>query len=238
VTPRVTAQLKEYEKRYVEALRAAETQQKAEYEALQSLDDNGHEGNAQADATKGLVIRRKSMDLAGANSSVPNTPERPARKKLCMEEHKLGSSSPSSSMSPEFPCTEQLFGSSMGRESSAITQPSPAPARSSFGTIHKRKNPHDSGENAGPTTKATLHAHESPGLFVTPDPSLSGQSDRVFKFKKSVSRGAVLGKKRASKNERHAEASRFREETAEYQAMSPNEREIMMYRAIRDMRGQ
>ncbi|SPJ72830.1 uncharacterized protein FTOL_02559 [Fusarium torulosum] len=238
VTPRVTAQLKVYESRYVEAFRAAEAQQKAEYEALQSLDDNGHEGNVLADDTKGLVIRNKLTDLAGANPSAPNTPERPARKKQCLEENQLGSSPPFSSISPEFPSIEQLFSSSMDRESSAITQPSPAPARSSFGTIHKRKTLHGSVENAGPTPKATMHAQESPGLFVTPDPSLSGQSDKVFKFKKSVSRSVVPGKKRASENERHAEVSRFREETAEYQALSPTEREIMMYRAIRDMRGQ
>jgi hypothetical protein len=238
VTPRVITQLKEYETRYVGARRAAEAQQKSEYKAFQSLDGNGHEGRAPADDTKGLAIRNKSTDLAGANSSAPNTPEPPARKKQCLEEHKLDSIPPSSYISPEFPSIKQLFSSSVDRESSAITQPSPAPARSSFGAIHKRKTPHDFGENAGPNPKATLHAQESSGLFVTPDPSLSGQSDRVFKFKKSVSRSVVLGKKRASENERHAEASRFREETAEYQALSPNEREIMMYRAIRDMRGQ
>ncbi|KAM0261197.1 hypothetical protein ACHAPA_009927 [Fusarium lateritium] len=238
VTPRVRAQLKKYEERYVEALRAAEAQQKAEFEALQSLDDKGSESNAPADPRKGLVIRNKSTDLAGANSSALNTPEQPARKKQCLEEHQLGSSPPSSPVSPDFPSVEQFFSSSMGRESSAITQPSPAPARSSFGAIHKRKTPHDFGENAGPIPKAKLHAQESPGLFVTPDPPLSGQSDRMFKFKKSVSRSVVLGKKRASENEGQAEESRFREQTAEYQAMSPNARETMMYRAIREMRKQ
>ncbi|KAM0239427.1 hypothetical protein ACHAP5_008349 [Fusarium lateritium] len=238
VTPRVRAQLKKYEERYVEALRAAEAQQKAEREALQSLDDKGPKRNSPADVTKGLAIRNKSTDLADANSSALNTPEQPARKKQCLEEHQLGSSPPSSPISPEFPSVEQLFSSSMGRESSAMTQPSPAPARSSFSAINKRKTPHDFGGNAGSIPKAKLHAQESPGLFVTPDPPLSGQSDRVFKFKKSVSRSVILGKKRALENEGNAEASRFREQTAEYQAMSPNARETMMYRAIREMRKQ
>ncbi|KAG5658678.1 hypothetical protein KAF25_010859 [Fusarium avenaceum] len=232
VTPRVMAQLRKYENIYVEALRVAEAHQEVEDEALQSLDDNGHGRNAPADAIKGLAIRNKSTGLAA-----PNTPEGPARKKQCLKEHQLGSSPPSSPNSP-FPSVEQLFSSSMGRESSAITQPTPVPPRSSFGATKKRKNPYDFGENGSPAPKATLHSQESPGLFVTPDPSLSGRSDRLFKFKKSVSRSVVLGKKRASENEKYAEVSRFREETAEYQALSPNERETMMYRAIKEMRKQ
>ncbi|KIL93034.1 hypothetical protein FAVG1_04215 [Fusarium avenaceum] len=229
VTPRVMAELKKFENRFVEALRADKAQEKLEHETLRSRDDNGQS----ADAIKGLAIRNKSTELVA-----PKTPEEPATKKRCLEEHQLGSSPPSSPTSPEFPPMEQLFSSSMGRESSAITQPTPVPARSSFGAKKKRKTPHDFGENGSPATKAPLHAQESPGLFVTPDPSLSGRSDRVFKFKKSVSRNVVLGKKRASENEKYAESSRFREETAEYQALSPNERETMMYRAIKEMRKQ
>lgn len=232
VTPRVMAQLRKYENRYVEALRVAEAQQEVEDEALQSLDDNGHGRNVPAEAIKGLAIRNKSTGLAA-----PNTPEGRAKKRQCLKEHQLGSSPPSSPTSP-FPSVEQLFSSSMGRESSAITQPTPVPPRSSFGATKKRKNPYDFGENGSPAPKAALHAQESPGLFVTPDPSLSGRSDRLFKFKKSVSRSVALGKKRASENEKYAEASRFREETAEYQALSPNERETMMYRAIKEMRKQ
>lgn len=232
VTPRVMAELKKFENRFVEAIRADKAHEKLEHQTLRSLDDKEHGRNATADAIKGLAIRNKSTEL-----TAPNTPEGPARKKQYLKEHQLGSSPPSSPTSP-FPSVEQLFSSSMGRELSAITQPTPVPPRSSLGATKKRKSQYDFGDNGSPTPKVTLHSQVSPGLFVTPDPSLSGRSDRLFKFKKSVSRSVALGKKRASENEKYAEASRFREETAEYQALSPNEREKMMYRAIKEMRKQ
>ncbi|KAM0339892.1 hypothetical protein ACHAPU_010724 [Fusarium lateritium] len=235
VTPRVMAQLRFYESKYLEAARAAKAQKEAEDEALRSLDDNQtKKRKAPDDDTHGLFIRSKSSEHRPVRYQVPETPDVPARKKQCVEGHHPYSSPASTFSSPGLPPTEELFSSSFPRDSSAITQPTPTPAGSGLRKMSKSQTSDAFGNFATSTPKTPARANHSPGLFVTPDLPPSGQSDRLFRIKKSASRNAVLKKTGAYREK--AEAPRFREETAEYQAMSPESRDMMMYRAIRDMR--
>ncbi|KAF5673890.1 hypothetical protein FHETE_3277 [Fusarium heterosporum] len=235
VTPRITAQLRFYESKYVEAVRAAKAQKEAEDEAIRLLGENQpKKRKAPDDDLHGLAIRSRSNECKPVRHRVPETSVAPARKKQCLEELQPNRSPASSSISPGFPPIEQMFSSSLARESSAITQPTPTPAGRGLRGMNDSPifGPFD--DDATPALKPLVRADPSPGLFVTPDRPPSGQSDRLFRIKKSASRSPVLNERGAYSEK--AEAPRFREETAEYQAMSPKSRDMMMYRAIRDMR--
>ncbi|KAF4999596.1 hypothetical protein FGRMN_2344 [Fusarium graminum] len=235
VTPRVMDQLRYYESKYVEAARVAKAQKEAVDEALRSLDDSrSKKRKAPDEDLHGLAIRSKSNECKPVHYRVPETPVAPARKKQCLEERQPNRSPASSSISPEFPPIEQIFSSSLARESSAITQPTPTPAGPGLRSTNKSPIFGPFEDDAASTLKSIARAKPSPGLFVTPDRPPSGQSDRLFRIKKSASRNPVLSERAAYREK--AEAPRFREETAEYQAMSPESRDMMMYRAIRDMR--
>ncbi|KAJ4096952.1 hypothetical protein NW761_004921 [Fusarium oxysporum] len=142
----------------------------------------------------------------------------------------------STACSSELPSFEGIFSSSIGRASSATTQPlpnssSPAVRVSKKKSTRKDRNKSkskvfselgDTSTSAATAPKLEGLTGVSPGLSVTPDP-VAQQANTHFGFKKSDSCRPI-------------QEERFREETAEFQAMKPGARESMLYTALREMR--
>ncbi|KAF4343121.1 hypothetical protein FBEOM_2905 [Fusarium beomiforme] len=188
VTPRSMAQLRYYEKKYIEARRAAKAQEEAEMDGLRSVD--GSERDLARRKRKApdidefpLVIRSK---LRVQRLAAPATPTPPAKKKQRLDERQYSPTSTASSSS-ELPTATTT---------AAATASKP-------------------GEIAGP----------SPCLFVTPDPA-ARRTNTPLIFRKRSSRHI----------EPEERSERFREETAEFLAMTPSAREVMLYNALREMR--
>ncbi|WJG35095.1 uncharacterized protein FOBCDRAFT_249250 [Fusarium oxysporum Fo47] len=236
VTPRSMAQLRQYEQRYWGMLRAAKDQKETAAAVLRSVDEEEREvasrkRKASDSVEPALAIRSKSMEQRLAAMGTP-TPL--GRKRQRLNEHLC--SPASTACLSELPSLEDIFSSSIGRASSATTQPlpnssSPAVRVSKKSSTRKDRNKSKSkvfpelGDT--PTGAATAPKLEeltgvSPGLFVTPDP-VAPQANTHFGFKKSDSCRPI-------------QEERFREETAEFQAMTPGARESMLYTALREMR--
>ncbi|EMT60974.1 hypothetical protein FOC4_g10012265 [Fusarium odoratissimum] len=236
VTPRTMAQLRHYEQRYRGMIRAAKGQKETAAAVLRSVDEEEREvasrkRKASDSVEPALAIRSKSMEQRLAAMGTP-TPL--GRKRQRLNEHLC--SPASTACSSELPSLEDIFSSSIGRASSATTQPlpnssSPAVRVSKKSSTRKDRNKSKSkvfpelGDT--PTGAATAPKLEeltgvSPGLFVTPDP-VAQQVNTPFGFKKSASCRPI-------------QEERFREETAEFHAMTPGARESMLYTALREMR--
>ncbi|KAF5546777.1 hypothetical protein FMEXI_5467 [Fusarium mexicanum] len=237
VTPRVMRQLRRYEQRYRDKIITAKLETETATAVLRSVDKEEQEVNsrkrkASDSVERALAIRSKSMEQKLAVVGTP-TPAGRKRQKFTRSNY----SPASTACSSEFPSLEDIFSSSIGRASSATTQPpppSPSPAtRASKIKKNERKDRSraqskastelgDTPRDAATPPKSEEMTGVSPGLFVTPD-SVGRQANTPFAFKRSVSR-------------RPAPDERFREETAEFQAMTPSAREAMLYTALRDMR--
>ncbi|KAF5251451.1 hypothetical protein FANTH_3473 [Fusarium anthophilum] len=237
VTPRVMRQLRRYEQRYLDKITATKVETETAAAVLRSVDEEDRQvaskkRKATDSVEPALAIRSKSTEQRPAMLGTP-TPASRKRQKL-NESHY---SPASTACSSEFPYLEDIFSSSIGRASSATTQPpppSPSPAtRASKIKKNERKDRSraqskastelgDTPRGAATPLKSEEMTGVSPGLFVTPDP-VGRQANTPFAFKRSVSC-------------RPAPDERFREETAEFQAMTPSAREAMLYTALRDMR--
>jgi len=237
VTPRVMRELRQYEQRYRETLVTAKVEAETAAAVLRSVDEDDRQvalrkRKASDSVEPALAIRSKSMEQRLASIGTP-TPAGRKRQKFSQ----LSYSPASTACSSELPSLEDIFSSSIGRASSATTQPhtfssSPAirprkmkkSARKERSRAQSKVSP-ELGEPATDDTAAPKSEEMtgvSPGLFVTPD-RMPQQANAPFVFKKSVSL-------------RPAPGERFREETAEFQAMTPSARESMLYTALREMR--
>ncbi|KAF9784151.1 hypothetical protein IL306_008304 [Fusarium sp. DS 682] len=231
VTPRSMAQLRYYEQKYLKALRVAKAQKEAEISVLRSVDKKERE----------LVTRKRTaadIDESPLEKlALATTPTPHSRKRQRLDEYQ--NSPASTAASSELPSLDELFSSSIARASSATTQPGETPAAPSSPivrklnslnerrarTIKKSRDPEELKSTAtatATTSKPGETAGASPSLFVTPDP-MARQANTPFLFKQSASRHPIS-------------EERFREETAEFQAMTPSARETMIYTALREMR--
>ncbi|KAG5764053.1 hypothetical protein H9Q72_007868 [Fusarium xylarioides] len=236
VTPRVMRQLRRYEQRYRDTIVTAKVETETAAAVLRSVDKEEQEvasrkRKASDSVEPALAIRSKSMDQRLATVSTP-TPVGRKRQRL----HQNQYSPASTACSSEFlPSLEDIFSSSIGRASSATTQPPPnssSPAvrvskkkseRKERSRAQSKVSPElgDTPRGAATAPKSEETTGVSPGLFVSPD--VARQANTPFNFKKSVSRCP-------------SPEERFREETAEFQAMTPSARESMLYTALREMR--
>jgi hypothetical protein len=236
VTPRSMAQLRRYEQRYRDVLRTAKAQKGTAAAVLRSVDEEERElvsrkRKASDTAEPALATRSKLM---GQRLAAVSTPTPVGRKRQRFDESQ--GSPASTACSSELPSLEDIFSSSIGRASSATTQP-PADSSSPVIRTNKRKNERrdrsrskikislelgDTPTGAATASRPVEMTGASPGLFVTPDPGIR-QANTPFVFKQSASRHPVP-------------EERFREETAEFQAMTPGARESMLYTALREMR--
>ncbi|EXK81114.1 hypothetical protein FOQG_14446 [Fusarium oxysporum f. sp. raphani 54005] len=236
VTPRSMAQLRHYEQTYWGMLRAAKDQKETAAAILRSVDEEEREvasrkRKASDSVEPALAIRSKSMEQRLAAMGTP-TPVGRKRQRL----NELLCSPASTACSSELPSLEDIFSSSIGRASSATTQPlpnssSPAVRVSKKKSTRKDRNKSkskvfselgDTSASAATAPKLEELTGVSPGLSVTPDP-VAQQVNTPFGFKKSASCRPI-------------QEERFREETAEFQAMTPGARESMLYTALREMR--
>jgi hypothetical protein len=235
VTPRVMRQLRSYEQRYWDTITTAKVETAAAAAVLRSVDEEERETTsrkrkASESVEPALAIRSKSMEQRLAMLGTPIPADR-KRQRL----HQSRCSPASTACSSELlPSLEDIFSSSIGRASSATTQPpcSSSPAiragkmkknqRKDRSRAQSKVSPELGDTPRGPTaTKSEEVTPLSPGLFVTPD--VAREANTPFFFKKSVSRRPIP-------------EERFREETAEFQAMTPSAREAMLYTALREMR--
>ncbi|KAF5711325.1 hypothetical protein FGLOB1_5101 [Fusarium globosum] len=234
VTPRVMRELRHYEQRYREAIVTAKAETETAAAVLRSVDEEDRQvalrkRKASDSVEPALAIRSKSMEQRLAAVGTP-TPAGRKRQKFSQ----LSYSPASTACSSELPSLEDLFSSSIGRASSATTQPLPN-SSSPVVRVNKKKSARKDRNRAqskvspelGEPAVANATAPKSgemtgvpSGLFKTPD-HMSRQDNTPFHFKKSASR--LL-------------EERFREETAEFQAMTPSAREAMLYTALREMR--
>ncbi|KAF5976710.1 hypothetical protein FBULB1_6844 [Fusarium bulbicola] len=235
VTPRVMRQLRRYEQRYLDKITATKVETETAAAVLRSVDEEDRQvaskkRKATDSVEPALAIRSKSIEQRPAMLGTP-TPASRKRQKVTGCHY----SPASTTCSSELPSLEGIFSSSIGRASSATTQPPPnssSPAvrvgkkseRRDRSRAKSRVSPElgDTPRGAATPPKSEEMTGVSPGLFVTPD-SVGRQANTPFAFKRSVSR-------------RPAPDERFREETAEFQAMTPSAREAMLYTALRDMR--
>ncbi|EXA48798.1 hypothetical protein FOVG_05465 [Fusarium oxysporum f. sp. pisi HDV247] len=236
VTPRSMAQLRHYEQTYWGMLRAAKDQKETAAAILRSVDEEEREvasrkRKASDSVEPALAIRSKSMEQRLAAMGTL-TPVGKKRQRL----NELLCSPASTACSSELPSLEDIFSSSIGRASSATTQPlpnssSPAVRVSKKKSTRKDRNKSkskvfselgDTSTGAATAPKLEELTGVSPGLSVTPDP-VAQQVNTPFGFKKSASCRPI-------------QEERFREETAEFQAMTPGARESMLYTALREMR--
>jgi hypothetical protein len=166
------------------------------------------------------------------------TPTRAVSKRRCIVKHSPGlTQSPASSMSSDFPSLEELFSSSLGRQSSPATQPSPSKTRlslvhspASSPPVSKSKGLRDISNNTGATPKPQVPRFgESPSLFVSPD-QVSGPANEPFTFKRSASRSA---RKVARTQHETILPSRFRETTADFEAMDTSEKLLLLFKMSR-----
>ncbi|KAI1010917.1 hypothetical protein LB504_002109, partial [Fusarium proliferatum] len=236
VTPRVMSQLRRYEQRYRDKIITAKVETETAAAVLRSVDEEDRQvaprkRKASDSVEPALAIRSKSMDQRLAVVGTP-TPAGRKRQKLSEVNYSPASTACSSELLPSL---EDIFSSSIGRASSATTQPLPNSSSPAVRANKKKSARKDrsraqskvSPELGEPATDDTAAPKPeemtgmSPGLFVTPD--VARQANTPFHFKKSVSRRPSL-------------EERFREETAEFQAMTPSARESMLYTALREMR--
>ncbi|KAF5707804.1 hypothetical protein FMUND_10903 [Fusarium mundagurra] len=236
VTPRSMAQLRYYEQKYRDMLRAAKDQRETAVAVLRSVDEEERETTsrkrkASESVEPALAIRSKSMEQRLAILGTP-TPAGRKRERLHQSQCSPASTACSSELLPSL---EEIFSSSIGRASSATTQPPPlssSPAirarsmknneRKDRSRAQSKVSPELGDTPRGPDApKSEVAPGVSPGLFVTPD--VAREVNTPFVFKKSVSRRPIP-------------EGRFREETAEFQAMTPSAREAMLYTALREMR--
>ncbi|KAF5626684.1 uncharacterized protein FTJAE_9541 [Fusarium tjaetaba] len=236
VTPRIMRQLHHYEQRYRDTVVTAKNEEETTSAVVHSVDKEEPEvtsrkRKAPDSAEHSLAIRSKSMEQRFATIS---TPIPVGRKRQRISEPQCSPASTACS-SELFPSLEDIFSSSIGRASSATTQPPPnssSPAvrvskKKSEGKDRSRAQSKvspelgDTPRDAATAPKPEETTGVSPGLFLTPD--VARQVNTPFQFKKSVSRHP-------------SPEERFREETAEFQAMTPSAREAMLYTALREMR--
>ncbi|KAF5532198.1 hypothetical protein FNAPI_13004 [Fusarium napiforme] len=236
VTPRVMRQLRSYEQIYWDTITTAKVETAAAAAVLRSVDEEERETTsrkrkASESVEPALAIRSKSMEQRLA---ILGTPIPAGRKRQRL--HQSPRSPASTACSSELlPSLEDIFSSSIGRASSATTQPPPFSSSPAIRASKMKKNEKKDRSRAqskvspelgdtprGPiATKSEEVTGVSPGLFVTPD--VAREANTPFVFKKSVSRRPIP-------------EERFREETAEFQAMTPSAREAMLYTALREMR--
>nr|RBQ88654.1 hypothetical protein FVER53263_05828 [Fusarium verticillioides] len=232
VTPRVMRQLHRYEQRYRDTVVTAKKEEETTSAVVRSVDKEEPEvisrkRKAPDSAEHSLAIRSKSMEQRLATISTP-TPVGRKRQRLNELQYSPASTACSSELLPSL---EDIFSSSIGRASSATTQPAPNSSSPAFRVSKKRKDRNRAQSKVstelgdtprGPiATKSEEVTGVSPGLFVTPD--VAREANTPLVFKKSVSRRPIP-------------EERFREETAEFQAMTPSAREVMLYTALREMR--
>ncbi|KAF5680966.1 hypothetical protein FDENT_8304 [Fusarium denticulatum] len=237
VTPRVMRQLRRYEQKYRDTIITAKTEGETASAVVRSVDEEEKEvasrkRKASDSVEPTLAIRSKSMEQRHGTVSTP-TPASRKRQRLHQSQCSPASTACSSELLPSL---EDIFSSSIGRASSATTRPPPnssSPAvragkkkneRRDRSRAKSRVSPElgDTPRGAATAPKSEEMTGVSPGLFVTPD-SVERHANTPFAFKRSASR-------------RTAPEERFREETAEFQAMTPSAREAMLYTALRDMR--
>ncbi|PNP61325.1 hypothetical protein FNYG_14011 [Fusarium nygamai] len=236
VTPRVMRQLRSYEQRYWDTITTAKVETAAAAAVLRSVDEEERETTsrkrkASESVEPALAIRSKSMEQRLA---ILGTPIPAGRKRQRL--HQSPRSPASTACSSELlPSLEDIFSSSIGRASSATTQPPPNSSSPAVRVSQKKSERKDKSRaqskvspELGDTPRGAAAAHKSeemtgvsPGLFLTPD--VAREANTPFVFKKSVSRHPIP-------------EERFREQTAEFQAMTPSAREAMLYTALREMR--
>ncbi|RBR22360.1 uncharacterized protein FIESC28_04554 [Fusarium coffeatum] len=140
--------------------------------------------------------------------------------------------SPASSCS-DFPSLEELFSSSLGKLSSPVRQSSTAPNMASTPPSSKGK---ESEVNRSNTKPPVPRFSKEPGLFVTPSP-IPASANKPFTFKRSASRSV----RHTTPSQRQRDSmppSRFRETTADFEALDHSEKLMLLFKMSRgNMRG-
>ncbi|GKU21167.1 unnamed protein product [Fusarium langsethiae] len=235
-SPTIMNQLRKYDTRYQESRRSAASEREAHSRVLGPLGGHSNIPTVSSEPQEASETPRKVIEL----EDTPNSKGEPDRilnpkkrglaktpsptgaisKRRCTAKysHRL-IHSPASSESSYFPSLEEIFSSSLGRQSSPATQPSPSRSqRSLFNSptpspaVSRQKETVDISGNAGAAPKPPVPLFDSSGLSVTPNPVSTNSS---FVSKRSASRSA-----REVNRTQHESKSpaRFRESTADFES--------------------
>ncbi|KAM0495498.1 hypothetical protein ACHAP8_008091 [Fusarium lateritium] len=259
-TPTTVNQLKRYEKRYKEYCRSAASEREVHSRVLSPLDgytnipNDGSHDSRQAcglpETPSTLNDLEETLDGRCELGKISNDKKRPLEttptptkedsKRRCTVKHSPGfTASPASSMSSYFPSLEEMFSSSLGRQSSPATQPSPSRRQPSLvhsptpsPAVRRSMVTKDISGNAGATSKPPVPLFgESPGLFVTPDPTATTSP---FTSKQSASRST----RKVERARRESTLpTRFRETTADFEAMDTPEKLLLLFKMSRGKEG-
>ncbi|RGP68851.1 hypothetical protein FSPOR_5057 [Fusarium sporotrichioides] len=251
-SPRIMNQLRKYNTRYQESRRRAASESEAHSRVLGPLSGYSNIPTGISEPQEASGTPRKVIELEDTPNSKGEperilnpkkrelaktpSPTRAISKRRCTAKHSPRlTHSPASSESSYFPSLAEIFNSSLGRQSSPATQPSPSRSQHSLfnsptpsPAMSRQKETGDISGNTGAAPKPPVPLFsESPGLFMTPDPVSTNKS---FDFKRSASRSAqeVGQTQHESKS-----PARFRESTADFEAMDPSEQLLLLFRKIR-----
>ncbi|KAM0419178.1 hypothetical protein ACHAPD_002731 [Fusarium lateritium] len=255
-TPTTVNQLKRYEKRYKEYCRSAASEREVHSRVFSPLDGYTNIPNDDSDEPRqacGLPetpsklneleetpdgkweLGKISNDKKRSFKMTP-TPTKAVSKRRCTVKHSPGFTSPVSSMSSYFPSLQEMFSSSLGRQSSPATQPSPSRRQPSLAhsptpspAVRRSVGTEDTSGSTGATHKpppVPLFG-ESPGLFVTPDPT---SNTSPFTFKQSASSST----RKVERTQREGTlTTRFRETAADFEAMDTSEKLLLLFKMSR-----
>ncbi|KAM0560219.1 hypothetical protein ACHAO7_000116 [Fusarium culmorum] len=210
-TPAIMVQLQRYQEKYLASLRSAKLEKEKHSRVLSPLDRHSNMPNGSSDdpqhTTGHLETSRNVIELkdtpkgkSGDTSNdkkrhlePPSTPTRASSKRRCMIKPAPGlTHSPASSTSSYFPSLDELFSSSLAKQSSPATQPSTINSQRSQAhsltyspAVREQEGTRDV-FGAAPRPPVPLFG-ESPGLFMTPDLAPANNS---FAIKRSTSRSA------------------------------------------------
>ncbi|KAK6699032.1 hypothetical protein SNK05_011851 [Fusarium graminearum] len=250
-TRAIMVQLHRYEGKYLASVRSAKLEKEKHSRVLSPLDRHPNMPNGSSDdpqqATGHLETSRKVIELEetpkGKSGDMsndkkrhlepPSTPTRASSKRRCMIKPAPGlTHSPASSTSSYFPSLDELFSSSLAKQSSPATQPSTINSQRSQATsltytpaVSKQEGTRDV-SGAAPRPPVPLFG-ESPGLFMTPDPAPANNS---FAIKRSASRSA----RNFDQIQREGRSpSRFRENTADFEALDTPQKLLLLFKRTR-----
>lgn len=250
-TRAIMVQLHRYEGKYLASVRSAKLEKEKHSRVLSPLDRHPNMPNGSSDdpqqATGHLETSRKVIELEetpkGKSGDMsndkkrhlepPSTPTRASSKRRCMIKPAPGlTHSPASSTSSYFPSLDELFSSSLAKQSSPATQPSTINSQHSQDTsliyspaVSKQEGTRDV-FSAAPRPPVPLFG-ESPGLFMTPDPA---PANNLFAIKRSTSRSA----RNFDQIQREGRSpSRFRENTADFEALDTPQKLLLLFKRTR-----
>ncbi|CAG7563762.1 unnamed protein product [Fusarium equiseti] len=136
--------------------------------------------------------------------------------------------SPVSSCS-DFPTLEELFSSSLGKHLSPARQSSTAPNLASTPASNNVKEPEGDRSNTKPPVP---RFSKEPGIFVTPSP-VSASANKPFAFKRSASRNV---RHTTPSQRENMPPSRYRETTADFEALDHSEKLLLLFKMSRGKR--